>query len=149
MLSMILSVFGVALFVCGFMAYKKKKEVARVKPEQAKVVMGGALVLLAFSGWMAEPPVTEKPVGSSAAVVESSSDVTSGEAVTEVLMTIPDRKSSVHKYTTGELNGGMAVVVNDTAGYWVKDGKAFAVNGTAKNMSPGIQYSKAILPGSK
>ena len=61
-----------------------------------------------------------------------------GKAVLEVLNSIPDSDSSVHHYRTGFLAEGVAIVVNDSAGYWVKDDQVYAVNEAASVLSPGI-----------
>ncbi|GAA4650514.1 hypothetical protein GCM10023116_27970 [Kistimonas scapharcae] len=124
MVGLMLALVGVALFVCALRAHLQKKVVGSVKPSQAKQGMVVSVLLLVGGLWMAVPDGPSH-----------------GDAVTSVLMTIPDSESSVNKYLTGDLDDGVAVVVNGSAGYWVKDGKVFAVNGVASNMSPGIQYS--------
>lgn len=64
-----------------------------------------------------------------------------GDAVSEVLLSIPDSDSSVHNYLTGSLADGVAVVVNDSAGYWVKDDQVYVVNDEASQLSPGISFA--------
>ena len=70
-------------------------------------------------------------------------DKVEGPALSAVLETIP--QGQAHTWETGQLNDGVAVVVNGTAGYWVKDGTVYATNGIAKNWSSGIEYSPAEI----
>ncbi len=133
MLGGMLAIFAVCLFVCAFRAKKNEKEIGKVKPEDAKSMMIMAVVLLCVGIWMAAP----------------SDEPSQGGAITDVLMTIPDSDSSVHDFVTGDLQGGVAVVINKSAGYWVKDGKVFAVNGIAANMSPGIEYAPQEIDWAK
>ena len=55
-------------------------------------------------------------------------------------------KSSIHinmkinNVKEGALEGGIAVMIGNAA-YWVKSGKVYAGNGTAKGMSPNIEYA--------
>lgn len=41
-------------------------------------------------------------------------------------------------YEAGPLQGGTAILVNDFAAYWVKDGVVYAANGVARMWSPAI-----------
>lgn len=44
-------------------------------------------------------------------------------------------------FITAPLNGGVAVIADEYAGYWVKDKKVYATNGVASNWSVNIEYS--------
>jgi type IV pilus assembly protein PilM len=48
---------------------------------------------------------------------------------------------SAKKFRTGPLSNGTAVLVDDQAAYWVKDGTVYAANGVAKTWSPNIKYA--------
>ena len=49
----------------------------------------------------------------------------------------------VKDWTYGRLAGGVAVLVNDDAAYWIDaDGAVYAGNGIAKQMSPSIPYAR-------
>ncbi len=45
------------------------------------------------------------------------------------------------EYEAAELEGGVAVLVNDFGAYWVRDGVVYAANGVAKTWSPALDYS--------
>ena len=60
-------------------------------------------------------------------------DKVEGPALSAVLETIP--QGEAHTWSTGQINKGVAVVVNNHAAYWVKDENVFAVNGVAKGLS--------------
>ncbi|WBA86537.1 hypothetical protein [Endozoicomonas sp. GU-1] len=62
-----------------------------------------------------------------------------GPGLQAVLATIPE--GDAHSWETGQFNDGVAVVINGSAGYWVKDGTAYAVNGVAKMLSSDIDYA--------
>ncbi|KEQ14196.1 hypothetical protein GZ77_07120 [Endozoicomonas montiporae] len=60
-------------------------------------------------------------------------DKVEGPALSAVLETIP--QGDAHSWQTGQINNGVAVVVNNHAGYWVKNDEVYAVNGIAKGLS--------------
>jgi hypothetical protein len=64
-------------------------------------------------------------------------DSPSMAAVRETLKQPGNARSS----QSASLANGVAVLVEDTAGYWVRDGKVYAVNGVAKELSGGISYA--------
>jgi hypothetical protein len=64
-------------------------------------------------------------------------DSPSMAAVRETLKQPGNARSS----QSAPLANGVAVLVEDTAGYWVRDGKVYAVNGVAKELSGGISYA--------
>ena len=68
-------------------------------------------------------------------------DKVEGPALSAVLETI--EQGQAHTWKTGQIDNGVAVVVNGSAGYWVKDGNVFAVNGVASNLSPDVKYAPA------
>ncbi|WP_257274259.1 hypothetical protein [Endozoicomonas sp. SESOKO4] len=74
-------------------------------------------------------------------------DKVEGPALTAVLDTIP--QGQAHTWVTGQVDGGVAVVVNGSAGYWVKDGEVFAANGIARNMSPGVEFAPSGIDWKK
>lgn len=132
MFGSILILLALIFLVCAGLSKFRKKEVASIKPEESGKLMVMAAVVLGVGLWL------------------SSDDGPShGDAVTEVLMTIPDSDNSVHNFGTGDLESGIAVVINETAGYWVKDGKVYAVNGVARNMSPSIGYAPTEINRTK
>ncbi|WP_229591931.1 hypothetical protein [Pseudodesulfovibrio sediminis] len=48
---------------------------------------------------------------------------------------------NVENWKVYPLYGGSAILVNNEAGYWIKDKHIYACNGTAMSLSPGIQHS--------
>ena len=60
-----------------------------------------------------------------------------------VLATIPEDQA--HTWDIAALDDGIGIIVNGSAGYWVKDGVVYAVNGIAKNMSPSVAYAPAEI----
>ncbi|WP_067522461.1 hypothetical protein [Endozoicomonas ascidiicola] len=129
----ILLVLGFLVFLFAGLAKLKGKEVANVKPEESKKMMVLGAILIVVGLW------------------SSSGDdgPSMGSAVIDVMSVIPDSKSSVHNYISGDLNEGVAVVINETAGYWVKDGVVYAANGIAKNMAPGVDYAPVEITQAK
>jgi len=45
------------------------------------------------------------------------------------------------EYQAGELEEGVAILVNNNGAYWVKDNIVYAANGLAKSWSPNLAYS--------
>ncbi|PJE77449.1 hypothetical protein CI610_03626 [invertebrate metagenome] len=99
---------------------KKAAAEAGLKPKQAAGVIVFGLVLSAFGYGLKV-------------------DSVEGPGLQAVLATIPEGQA--HTWETGQFNDGVAVVINGAAGYWVKDGVAYAVNGVAKNLSSGVDYA--------
>jgi len=62
-------------------------------------------------------------------------------ATTAVKRTITAVSSSGRTYLAGSLKGGTAVLVDDMAAYWVKNGRVYAANGFARTWSPSISYA--------
>jgi hypothetical protein len=62
-------------------------------------------------------------------------------AITAVKRTITAVSSSGRTYLAGLLKGGTAVLVDDMAAYWVKNGRVYAANGFARTWSPSISYA--------
>ncbi|MET4706742.1 hypothetical protein [Endozoicomonas lisbonensis] len=144
----LISLAGIALFICSWRAHKLQKTVAKIKPEYGKPGMLAGVALFFLAGGigqvlMPEPVVKEKTVAMKSEKVEPA--ISAGSAVTEVLLAIPNSKNSVHNYRTGDLGEGIAVVINEHAGYWVTEDKVYAVNGIAKNMAPGADYTPADI----
>lgn len=52
-----------------------------------------------------------------------------------------DKHYSASSWETGPLYGGTAVIMNEVASYWVKDGTVYACNGIAMGSSPGVPWS--------
>ena len=121
---------GVVMWIIKKVNPEKIKE---VKKEDTNGLLVVSVLMFAIGAWMV-----------------SGDDPSHGDAITQVLATIPDHSQSVHGYVTADLDdGGVAVVINKAAGYWVKDGKVFAVNGIAKNFSPAIDYAPQEITWSK
>lgn len=59
-------------------------------------------------------------------------------AVEAVKRTITKVAPQGRDYETGPLEGGTAVLVDDYAAYWVKDGIVYGANGIALMWSPGV-----------
>jgi len=55
-----------------------------------------------------------------------------------------DKYYSTSSWETGPLFGGTAILMNDIASYWLKDGKVYVCNGVAMSSSPGT----AVAPPS-
>ena len=121
MFGIILLVLGITLLVAFVRVLVTKQDYKNITPAKAKVGAINASVLSAVGLWLV-----------------LSGGPSHGEAVTEVLLSIPDSESSVHSFLTGDLAEGVAVVVNGSAGYWVKDGNVYAVNGVASSLAPGM-----------
>ena len=77
---------------------------------------------------------------------EDSSDKTArkktsySKASSLVKKTFKDKWKYVYSFEEAPLQGGTAVLINGTAAFWVKDGKVYALNGLAKNVSDSIEY---------
>lgn len=124
--AMIAILFGAALLICAMKVHKSGQQLSLIKPEWAPsgIAVGALFFALGFGilGANANGP---RP----------------GDPISDVMLTIPNSDSAVISYQSAPLADGVAVVVNDFAGYWVKDGKAYAVNGVAKGLSPDISYA--------
>lgn len=126
MFATIAIVFGAVLLLCAVKAKKTGQQVSLIKPERARAGMIAGAVFFALGFGI---------------LGATQSGPSAGAAVTEVLLTIPNSDDAVQKYQSAPLADGVAVVINEHAGYWVKDGKAYAVNGGAKGLSPNISYA--------
>ncbi len=62
-------------------------------------------------------------------------------AISAVKRSITAVSSSGRTYLAGSLKGGTAVLVDDMAAYWVKNGRVYAANGFARTWSPSISYA--------
>ena len=62
-------------------------------------------------------------------------------AISAVRKSVTAVSSSGRTYLTGLLRKGTAVLVDDLAAYWVKNGRVYAANGFAKTWSPSISYA--------
>jgi len=71
-----------------------------------------------------------------------SASVTS-DAVSAVKSTMSATSPSGRTYQSASLQGGIAVLVDSLAAYWVKDNQVYAANGFAKTWSPVVPYSPA------
>ncbi|WP_257293633.1 hypothetical protein [Endozoicomonas sp. YOMI1] len=122
----------------------------------ALIIVGGLLVLFAGIGISNKKAAAEaglKPKQAVGVIVFGvvlsavgyglRVDSVEGPGLQAVLATIPDGQA--HSWETGQLHDGVAVVVNGSAGYWVRDGVAFAVNGVAKNLSPELEYARSVV----
>ncbi len=49
-------------------------------------------------------------------------------------------KFNSYNFKEAPLQGGTAVLLNESWAYWVKDGKVYALNGLAKDASYSIEY---------
>lgn len=67
------------------------------------------------------------------------SDKNDSHAVSLVQST--QTEPAAHKLRTAPFRGGVAVIANGTAGYWVFNDVVYATNGVAKGWSPDIKYS--------
>ena len=124
MFGIILLVLGILLLVVCVRVQMTQQAYKKVTPEKAKIGIINSSLLTAAGLWLV-----------------LSGGPSHGEAITEVLRSIPDSETSVHNYLTGDLAGGVAVVVNKSAGYWVKDGNVYSVNGIASNLAPAISQA--------
>ena len=68
-------------------------------------------------------------------------DTSARVAIIAVKKSMKNVSKSGHTYKTGRLEGGMAVLVDDTAAYWEQSGQAYAANGIAITWSPDIEYA--------
>ena len=62
-------------------------------------------------------------------------------AISAVRKSVTAVSSSGRTYLTGSLKKGTAVLVDELAAYWVKNGRVYVANGFAKTWSPGISYA--------
>ena len=62
-------------------------------------------------------------------------------AISAVKRSITAVSSSGRTYLAESLKGGTAVLVDDMAAYWVKNGRVYAANGFARTWSPSISYA--------
>lgn len=61
--------------------------------------------------------------------------------VKDSMTAVPYSTVRMWDYKTGELEGGIAVLVNANGAYWVKNDIVYVANGFAKTWSPGLNYS--------
>ena len=118
----VLMIVGVVLALVALIGISSKKASAEagLKPKQAGGLIVFGLVLALFGYGLKV-------------------DSVEGPGLKAVLATIPEGQA--HSWETGQFNDGVAVVINGSAGYWVKDGIAYAVNGVAKTLSSDIEYA--------
>ena len=62
-------------------------------------------------------------------------------AVLAVQRTVQHGDPAAWTYQEGPLENGTAVLAGSGAAYWVKDGVVYAGNGTAKTLSPSLEYA--------
>lgn len=63
------------------------------------------------------------------------------DAITRVVQSMTVPRSDPKKIQAADLLGGVAVLVDFNAAYWVKDGVVRAANGWAKTWSPALKYT--------
>lgn len=63
------------------------------------------------------------------------------DAVQKTMIALSWDNVLANDYEVGDLEDGVAVLVNVMAAYWVKDDVVYAANGIAKTWSPNLDYS--------
>lgn len=121
---------------------------SKVKP-WLSVTIAVIGVLIALFGYGLKSAIDQKEQQSIAEVEPLEMAVDHRQAIASVGLTLRGQNIPDLNYKAGDLQGGVAVVAKGTAGYWVKDGVVYAVNGIAKNWSPGIEFSPAEITWSK
>ena len=66
-------------------------------------------------------------------------------AISALRKSVTAVSSSGRTYLTGLLRKGTAVLVDDLAAYWVKNGRVYAANGFAKTWSPSVTFLVTFL----
>lgn len=101
----------------------------------SKAGMWIAFIVIAFLSYKCVFPSTETQ---EVPQVEYKNPIDS-IAISLVRKTQTEKKGS--QFVTAPLHGGVAVIADGHAGYWVNNKIVYATNGIAKNWSPGIEYS--------
>lgn len=95
------------------------------------IILCGVVILAILGTVVSEPSAPESP--------SSHPEIT---LVQNSMIAVPaDGRVYDWEYKSGGLEGGIAVLVNGSGAYWVKDNTVYAANGTAKTWSPNLDYS--------
>jgi len=143
-------IFGVVFVVFGvlmLLAHRKIKGISEndpsaPKPLKIQAVLSGVLIffglvfVLAGSGG-------EKETEKAAAAVEAVEVVADSRAIALVRAT--QKSPKARESRTAPLSGGVAVLSDNQAGYWVKGGVVYATNGVAKSWSESVAYAPAEI----
>ncbi len=94
-----------------------------------------ALFLYEIGKYITEDRKTSKSISN-----KSAREKTSYSKASSLVKKTLKGKFNSYNFKEAPLQGGTAVLLNESWAYWVKDGKVYALNGLAKDASYSIEY---------